>query len=89
MKNLNLAFIRIRKSEIEDEFSSKLEFRNGDDLTTRYFKYQYGGRDSWYGLGTNFKIGEKFHLGLSQFVSISRFNYSNKILAQGIDCQFE
>lgn len=82
VKNLNLAFLRIRKSELEDVFSSKLEMQQGDQLSTRYFNYEYSGRDSWYGVGSNLKVGSKLYFGLSQFVSISRFTYSNEILSK-------
>ena len=80
VKKLNLAFLRIRKSELEDTFSSKLDVIQGDEITSKYFKYNYSGRDSWYGVGTNFKLGGRWYMGVSQFLSISKFTYHNEVV---------
>lgn len=81
-QDLDIAFIKISKSELTDTFSAKREIQTATTLNTQYFEYEYTGEDRWFGAGTSFKIGEKLHLGVSQFLSIADFKYGNKILLE-------
>ena len=85
LKKLDLAFLKISKSELTDEFSTQQEFINDNLLTTQYFDYEYSGRDNWFGVGTNFKLNPNLYLGVSEFVSIARFTYNNTILLEELD----
>lgn len=79
IKKFNIAFLKISKSELVDEFSSRQDLIENNRLTNKYFDYEYSGKDTWFGLGSNLKLGSKLYLGLSQFVSISSFSYRNNI----------
>lgn len=85
LKKLDLAFLKITKSELSDAFSTRQEILNNELLTTRFFDYEYSGEDDWYGLGSNLKLGPNLYVGLSQFLSSSRFNYRNSTLLQELD----
>lgn len=84
-KKLELAFLKLNKSELTDAFSAKQDLLSNNFSTTQFFDYEYTGRDNWFGLGTNFKISPKVYLGLSQFLSIARFSYRNTILVEELD----
>lgn len=79
LKNIELAFIKISKSELTDFFNAKREIRNSNLLNTQYFEYEYKGEDDWFGVGTSYKLTPNIYLGVSQFLSISNFEYRNKV----------
>ncbi|OSY89200.1 hypothetical protein WH52_00670 [Tenacibaculum holothuriorum] len=85
IKGLDIAFIKISKSDLNDKFSAKREIVFNNAQTTQFFEYEYSGEDRWFGAGTSFQITPKFHIGVSQFVSIANFKYRNKILLERIE----
>lgn len=85
IKGVDVAFIKISKSELTDSFNAKRESTVGNTLTTQYFEYKYTGEDQWFGIGTSHEINPKMHLGLSQFLSVADFSYENNILIEQFD----
>jgi len=85
VKNIDIAFIRINKSELSDIFNTKQEIIENNLTTSQFFNYEYSGRDVWFGIGSNLKLGKNLYIGLSQFMSSSRFSYRNNYLIQELD----
>lgn len=85
VKGIDLALLRISRSDFSDSFSSKRESLQNDTLTTQFFEYEYSGRDRWYGFGTSFKLSPKLSFGISHFFSLASFTYENKILLEQDD----
>nr|WP_299033682.1 hypothetical protein [uncultured Tenacibaculum sp.] len=85
LKNIELAFIKITKSELTDFFNAKREATNSNLLNTQYFEYEYKGEDDWFGVGTSFKLTPNIYLGISQFLSISNFEYRNKVFLEELN----
>ena len=77
---VNLAFLRLTRSLLTDQFNVKVTSLEGGLSTTRFFNYEYSGDDDWYGIGTNFQLGPNLYLGVSQFLSIAGFTYNNVVL---------
>jgi len=85
IKKLDIAFLRLNKSEFSDEFLTKQEITNNNLLTTRFFDYEYSGRDNWFGIGANLKLKENLYIGWSQFMSSARFSYKKNSLFEEIN----
>lgn len=85
LDKLDLAFIKISKSQLTDFFNAKREAMNNTVLNTQYFEYEYKGEDDWFGAGTSFKLTPEIYVGVSQFLSISNFEYRNKVLIEEQD----
>lgn len=85
LNNLDLAFIKINRSEWDDQFSAQQESIDNDILHTKNFEYQFEGNDSWFGLGTSIQLNPKLHFGLTQFVSVAKFFYRYDILTETRD----
>lgn len=84
-KGLELAFIKINKSNWDDKFKASQEDVNSNLKQKRFFEYKYQGSNSWYGLGTSFKLKPNLYVGFTQFLSIARFSYRNEILTETRD----
>ncbi|MGB5383521.1 MAG: hypothetical protein WBN19_06695, partial [Lutimonas sp.] len=84
-EKLDLAFLKISKSNWNDQFSAKQEFVNDDIQQTNNFQYQYRGTDNWYGIGTSFELTQNLYFGVSQFVSIANYSYQIQVLKQTTD----
>ena len=82
VKNVDLAFLKISKSELTDFFNAKLESAQGNLLTTQFFEYEYSGQDRWFGMGSSFKLATNLYIGLSSFLSLAHFSYNNKVLLE-------
>ena len=82
VKQFDLAFIKINKSDWDDELGLKQELLADSTIQTRDFQYGFGGNDSWYGVGTSFELSPRLHIGISQFVSIGRYYYRNEALIE-------
>ncbi len=89
IKDFDIAFIKIGKSDWQDKFNAKNEFVSNNVQSIQNFEYDFSGSDDWYGLGTSFELKPKLHLGVSQFVSISKFSYKNNILLEAIDLSLD
>lgn len=84
-EKFDLAFLKISKSNWNDQFSAKQEFVNDNIQQTNNFQYQYRGNDNWYGIGTSFELTQNLHFGVSQFVSIANYSYQIQVLKQTTD----
>lgn len=85
IRNLDIAFLKISKSDFSDVFTAEQESLNAGRQSTQYFDYEYRGEDDWFGLGTNFKLGPKLYLGVSQFVRNFDFSYRNRVFLEELD----
>ncbi|MEO1513731.1 MAG: hypothetical protein AAFV95_01920 [Bacteroidota bacterium] len=85
INKVDLAFLKIGKSEWMDFFNAKREATNVNLLKTQFFEYEYSGRDSWFGVGTSVKLNSYLSVGISQFFSLARFRYRNNILVETIN----
>lgn len=85
IKNLDIAFLKISKSDFSDVFTAEQESLTADRKSTQYFDYEYRGEDDWFGLGTNFKLGPKLYFGVSQFVRNFDFSYRNRVFSEELD----
>ena len=85
IRNLDLAFLKISKSEFSDVFSTEQEFININRQVTQYFDYEYSGEDDWFGLGSNIQFGPNLYFGLSQFVRSFKFSYGNSVFLEELD----
>ena len=84
-KKFDFAFLKISKSNWNDQFSAKQEFVNDNIQQTNNFQYQYRGNDNWYGIGTSFELTQNLHFGVSQFVSIVNYSYQIQVLTETTD----
>ncbi|AUC14882.1 hypothetical protein BTO06_06915 [Tenacibaculum sp. SZ-18] len=85
LDKLDFAFIKISKSQLSDSFNAKREEINNTILNTQYFEYEYKGEDDWFGAGTSFKITPEIYVGVSQFLSITNFEYKNRVIIEERD----
>lgn len=85
IRNLDIAFLKISKSDFSDVFTAEQEAVNAGQQSTQYFDYEYRGEDDWFGLGTNFKLGPKLYFGVSQFVRNFDFSYRNRVFSEELD----
>ena len=85
IKDWNIAFLKISKSNLTDKFNSKREVVNNNIQTTQYFEYEYTGEDRWFGFGASLPISKSVHFGFSQFMTFSSFTYKNEILLEDFD----
>lgn len=85
IRKLDIAFLKISKSDFSDAFTAEQEVLNVDRQSTQYFDYEYRGEDDWFGLGTNFQLGPKLYLGVSQFVRNFDFSYRNRIFLEELE----
>ena len=49
VKDLDIAFLKISRSNLTDRFNSKREVVENGIQTTQYFEYEYTGEDRWFG----------------------------------------
>ena len=84
-KGIDLAFIKIGKSDWNDQFDTKLESIDNNVRTTQNFEYEFGGRDNWYGIGMSIKLNAKLHFGFSHFMSLASTSYRYDILNETVD----
>ncbi len=82
LRKVDIAFLKIGKSDWSDEFSTKRETVNNNIQTIQNFEYAFNGRDNWFGIGTNFELINKLHIGFSQFVSAAKYTYHTDVLVQ-------
>lgn len=85
IRDLDLAFLKISKSEFSDVFSTEQELININRQATQYFDYEYSGEDDWFGLGSNIQFGPNLYFGLSQFVRSFKFSYRNSLFLEDLD----
>ena len=85
VKNLDIAFLKISKSNLTDKFNSKRQVLENGIQATQYFEYEYTGEDRWFGFGASLPIGKNLHFGLSQFMTFASFTYKNEILLEDFD----
>lgn len=86
VKDLDITFLKISRSNLTDEFSAKRELTTANNFkTAQYFDYQYTGKDSWFGFGTSISVAKNMYVGISQFLSIADYTYNNEILLERFD----
>lgn len=85
IKNQDVAFIKITRSQTDDLFNAQRNTTNGNFLNTQFFDYEFRGSDDWFGFGTSFKLADNFHFGVSQFLSNADYKYKNKIALERTD----
>lgn len=85
IRDLDIAFLKISKSDFSDVFTAEQEGLNADRKSTQYFDYEYRGEDDWFGLGTNFQLRPKLYFGISQFVRNFDFSYRNRVFLEELD----